>query len=172
MTKVSFTIPTNGNKREGAANCGMGFCCRHQRRGLSTVVTGVMMLSAVAVLGTMVVAWSNSSMFSHQQVLTSTLNTNVNKIKESLVIENIWFNSSSPRFVNITMNNVGTIGLNVTEIQLGNTTTTHQVNQYNDPVLPGQTLSKKISYDWQSNATIQVLIKTARDNIFKTEDSP
>ena len=149
----------------------MGFHCRHQRRGLSTVVTGVIMLSAVAVLGTMVVAWANSSMFSHQQVLTSTLNTNVNKIKESLVIENVWFNSTSPRFVNITLNNVGPIGLNVTEIQL-NGIITHQINQTNDPVLPGQTKSYQINYDWQTDTTVQILIKTARDNFFKTEAGP
>jgi len=131
-----------------------------------------MMLSGVAILGTGVVAWSNSNLSTEQHILNTKLSTNVNKIKESLAIENVWFSSSPPRFVNITMNNVGTIGLNVTEIQLGNSTTTHTITQYNEPVLPGQTLSKQISYDWQNNATVQVLIKTARDNFFKAEDAP
>ena len=149
----------------------MGCYCKHSR-GLSTIVTSVMMLSGVAILGTGVVAWSNSSLATEQQVLNTQLSTSVNKIKESLVIENIWFNSTSPRFVNMTMNNVGTIGLNVTEIQLGNSTTTHQINITNNSVLPGQTLSKQIYYDWQTNATVQVLIKTARDNFFKAEDAP
>ena len=146
--------------------------CRNSRRGLSTVVTGVIMLTAVAMMGTFIVSWSNSSLFSQQQELTSSLTTNVNKIKESLVIENIWFNSTSPRFVNITMNNVGTIGLNVTEIHLGNATKTHQIIQKNNPVLAGQTISYQEYYDWQNNATVQVLIKTARDNFFKAEDAP
>jgi len=149
----------------------MGRYCKRSR-GLSTIVTSVMMLSGVAILGTGVVAWSNSSLATEQQVLNTQLSTSVNKIKESLVIENIWFNSTSPRFVNVTMNNVGTIGLNVTEIQLGNSTTTHQINITNDPVLPEQTVSYKIYYDWQTNATVQILIKTARDNFFKAEDAP
>jgi len=42
----------------------------------------------------------------------------------------------------------------------------------NGSVLPEQTISYKIYYDWQSNATVQVLIKTARDNFFKAEDAP
>ena len=149
----------------------MGRYCK-RARGLSTIVTSVMMLSGVAVLGTGVVAWSNSNLSTEQQVLNTKLSTSVNKIKESLVIENIWFNLTPPRFVNITMNNVGTIGLNVTEIQLGNSTTTHQITQKNDPVLAGKTISYQINYDWQNNATVQVLIKTARDNFFKAEDAP
>jgi len=149
----------------------MGRYCKRSR-GLSTIVTSVMMLSGVAVLGTGVVAWSNSNLSTEQHVLNTKLSTNVNKIKESLVIENVWFNSTSPRFVNVTMNNVGTIGLNVTEIQLGNSTTTHQINMTNGSVLPGQSISYQINYDWQNNATVQVLIKTARDNFFKAEDAP
>jgi len=149
----------------------MGRYCKRSR-GLSTIVTSVMMLSGVAVLGTGVVAWSSSNLSANQEGLNTQLSTNVNKIKESLVIENIWFNLTPPRFVNITMNNVGTIGLNVTEIQLGNSTTTHQINMTNGSVLPGQPISYQINYDWQNNATVQVLIKTARDNFFKAEDAP
>jgi len=149
----------------------MGRYCKRSR-GLSTIVTSVMMLSGVAVLGTGVVAWSNSNLSANQEGLNNQLSTSVNKIKESLVIENIWFNLTPPRFVNITMNNVGTIGLNVTEIQLGNSTTTHHITMTNDPVLPGQPISYQINYDWQNNATVQVLIKTARDNFFKAEDAP
>ena len=149
----------------------MGRYCKRSR-ALSTIVTSVMMLSGVAILGTGVVAWSNSTLSTEQHVLNTKLTTNVNKIKESLVIENVWFNLTPPRFVNITMNNVGTIGLNVTEVQLGNSTTTHKITTYNDPVLPGQPISYQINYDWQNNATVQVLIKTARDNFFKAEDAP
>lgn len=149
----------------------MGRYCKRSR-GLSTIVTSVMMLSGVAVLGTGVVAWSNSNLSANQEGLNTQLSTSVNKIKESLVIENIWFNLTPPRFVNITMNNVGTIGLNVTEIQLGNSTTTHKITMTNGPVLPGQPISYQINYDWQNNATVQVLIKTARDNFFKAEDAP
>ena len=145
---------------------------KRSRRGLSTVVTGVIMLAAVAVLGTAIVAWSNSNLFTQQQVLNTQLSTNVNKIKESLVIENVWFNSSAPRFANITLNNVGTIGFNVTQVDLGNHTTKHQTTTTNDAILPGGTYSYKINYDWLNNSTIKVTVTTARGNIFTTEEAP
>jgi len=151
----------------------IGMTCRSTRRGLSTVVTGVIMLSAVAVLGTMIVAWSNSSLFSHQQVLTSTLTTNVNKIKESLMIENVWFNTTNTGYMNITLNNVGTIGFNVTEIRL-TSTYLDQINSTNVPILPNQMYSVSTNYPWESQPTVpvKVIITTARGNIFKTEAMP
>ena len=143
------------------------------RRGLSTVVTGVIMLSAVAVMGAAVVAWSNSNLFTNQQILTSTLTTNVNKIKESIVIEKVWFKSTAPRFVNVTLANIGTIGLNVTQISLGNHTNIHQTTTYTDgAVVAGKTFSRVINYDWKNNSTVKVTITTARDNIVSTEASP
>jgi len=152
----------------------MGWHHNRSKRGLSTVVTGVIMLSAVAVLGTAIVAWSNSNLFSNQQVLNTQLTTNVNKIKESIVIENVWFQTGSPKYINITLNNVGTIGLNVTSIKIDNKTdgTIDQINQTNDAVLPGKTQSYKIKFGWQSSVPIKIFITTARDNIFTVEDSP
>jgi len=152
----------------------MGWCNNRSRRGLSTVVTGVIMLSAVAVLGTAIVAWSNSNLFANQQVLNTQLATNVNKIKESIVIENVWFNQTAPKSINITLNNVGTIGLNVTSIKIDNETDgdVDQTNQTNDAVLPGKTKSYAIKFDWQTNIPVKIFITTLRDNIFTTEDSP
>ena len=132
------------------------------------------MLSAVAVLGTAIVAWSNSNLFANQQVLNTQLITSVNKIKESVVIENVWFQTGSPKYINITLNNVGTIGLNVTSIKIDNKTdgTIDQINQTNDAVLPGKTQSYKIKFSWQSNIPIKIFVTTARDNIFTMEESP
>ena len=152
----------------------MGQCYNKSRRGLSTVVTGVIMLSAVAVLGTAVVAWSNSNLFTSQQILNTQLSTNVNKIKESIVIENIWFKTGTPKYINITLNNVGTIGLNVTSIKLDNKTdgTIESTTQTNDAVLPGKTKSYQIQFAWQPSIPVKIFITTARDNIFTTEESP
>lgn len=132
------------------------------------------MLSAVAVLGTAIVAWSNSNLFSSQQILNTQLATNVNKIKESVVIENVWFKTGTPKYVNITLNNVGTIGLNVTAIKIDNKTdgTIDQINQTNDAVLPSKSKSYQIKFNWQTGIPIKIFITTARDNIFTTEESP
>ena len=88
----------------------------YKRHALSTVVTGAIMLSAVAVLGTFVVSWANTNLFSHQQKLQDTYSTNVNKLNEKLIIENVW--RSTPNTIDIFMNNVGSIGLNVTQVTI------------------------------------------------------
>ena len=144
------------------------------RRGLSTVVTSAIMLTAVAVLGTFIVAWSNSNLFSQQQVLTTQLTTNVNKIKESLSVENVWFQTGSPKYINITLNNVGTIGFNVTSLKFDNKTdgTIDQENKTNDGVLPAKNKSYKIKFSWQSGVPIKIFVTTARGNIFTAEDTP
>ena len=146
----------------------------HRRRGLSTVVTGVMMLSAVAVLGTFIVSWANNNLFTSQQILNTQLTTSVNKIKESVVIENVWFKTGAPKYINITLNNVGTIGLKVAAIKIDNKTdgTIDKITQYNDAVLPSKSKSYEIAFNWQSNIPVKIFIITARDNIFTTEKSP
>lgn len=155
------------------SDVGMGWYYNRSSRGLSTVVASVILLAAVAVMGTAIVAWSNSNLSSQQLVLSTQLSTNVNKIKENLVIENVWFQSSAPKIVNITLNNVGTVGFNVTQISVGNHTHTHQTETTNTAVLPGKTFSYNITnYDWQNNSTIKVSITTARGNVFSTEDAP
>ena len=44
---------------------------RRCKRALSTIVTSAMLLSAVAIMGTMVVTWANMKLGSQEQVVTS-----------------------------------------------------------------------------------------------------
>ena len=61
----------------------------HARRGLSTVVTGAIMLTAVAVIGTSLVAWSNSNLQTFETGLANSASSKTDKINENLQIENI-----------------------------------------------------------------------------------
>jgi len=96
---------------------------RHKKtnRGLSTVVTGAILLSAVAIMGIMVVTWANTNLTRHQIELEESFSDHYNKINEKILIEHIWFGNTGPS-INITMNNIGTIGLNVTTIKITNIT--------------------------------------------------
>jgi len=95
------------------------------QRGLSTVVATALMLSAVAVLGTTLVLWSNSNLRGYETSLATTSSDNTNRINEFLVIENVWFCKGNclhgTHNVNITLANYGNIGLNVTQIKLNDT---------------------------------------------------
>ncbi|MEX0911197.1 MAG: hypothetical protein WDZ43_03600, partial [Nitrosopumilaceae archaeon] len=65
--------------------------CNQCRRGLAGVVTGAILLSAVGILGSGLVSWTNSNLSTHQQVLDSSYSKATNKINEFLIIENVWF---------------------------------------------------------------------------------
>ncbi len=143
------------------------------KRGIATVVTSAILLTAVAIMGSGVVAWSNNNLFTHERVLESTYSTNVNKINEYLTVENVWFGGSGQnQFVNITMNNPSTIGLNVTQIQLKTSTTTLNQPITNQAVFPKNSASVQFLYQYTSNVPINIYITTARGSIFTTQALP
>ena len=89
---------------------------RGYRRALSTVVTSVILLSAVAIMGTMVVTWANMKLGSQEEALTVTFTNSINKLNEDFIVEYVWYDYVLNN-VNVTITNVGIIGLNVTEIK-------------------------------------------------------
>ena len=98
------------------------------RRGLGTVVTTALMLTAVAILGSTIVAWSNGNLKVYETNLSNTATTNTNKINENLVIENVAFcincGATSKNVINATITNIGTIPVQVTQIQVNSTAIT------------------------------------------------
>ena len=140
------------------------------KRGLSSIVTGAILLSAVAVMGIMIVAWANMNLTKHQQDLDSTFSDNYNKINEKILIEHVWFNSVGPT-INMTMNNIGTVGLNVTSIQITNITSsqTYSFIHTNGGITPGGMLSINENFGWIADTPYDILITTGRDSQFKTQ---
>ncbi|MFB5648576.1 MAG: hypothetical protein ACE5RM_03735, partial [Candidatus Nitrosomaritimum aestuariumsis] len=63
---------------------------RRKRRGLATVVSTGILLSAVAIMGSMLTAWSNSIFATEQHQLNTVYAEGVNKLNEFLVIEHVW----------------------------------------------------------------------------------
>ncbi len=145
------------------------------KRGLGTVVTAVILLTAVATMGIFVVDWSRTNLAVHQEALDSTFSTNLNKLNERVIFEYIWFdpNTTPPNnIVSITMNNVGTIGLNVTKVELVNSTsgTVLATNSLtNGGMTPSSTLSLNVTYTWTANTDYDIIATTGRDSLFKTQ---
>lgn len=138
------------------------------KRGLSTVVTTAMLLTAVTVMGIYLVGWSNSSLLNHQMKLEDSYNDKINKLNEDIVIENVWFDDS-PYIINVTTNNAGVIGLNVTEIELVNSTDTTTFSITDGAVLPKKTYSFQDTYVWVQDEVVDIYVTTARDRIFTTQ---
>ena len=143
-----------------------------KRRALSGIVTSAILLSAVSVMGLMIVIWANSNLQTHQAELDQTFADNHNKINERILIEHVWFGSSLAS-INVTMSNTGTLGLNVTEIQIQEIDG-GQIQSFtfsDGGILKGGELSvnKTMNPVWIADTAYEISIITNRGNIFSTE---
>ena len=170
------------------------------RRGLSTIVTAGIMLSAVAVLGSAVVTWSNGNLKAFETALSNTAVANTNKITESVTIENIAFcsncgSANSKNVTNVTLTNTGTVSVKITQIQLNSTAITYYYNSKTShysstscpppsgastclpaTILPKQsyTVSTSLIYPktWGSQKPDIITVTTARGSTFTTQAAP
>ena len=140
-----------------------------RRRGISTVVSTAIILAAVSIMGVMLVGWANTNLSSSQMALSSSFDTQMNKLNEDLLVENIWF-GISPNIVNVTMNNVGSIGFNVTKIEIKNSTSLLNVVITDGGIDPSEDYSIQETYNWSSGETVDFTIFTNRGNIFTAQE--
>ncbi|NOS61821.1 MAG: hypothetical protein HOO66_02105 [Nitrosarchaeum sp.] len=142
------------------------------RRALANVVTSAIILSAVSIMGAMMLGWSNSSLATQKQEIEEVYSTQTNKINEDLIFDNVWFSTTCPgNCVNVTMSNVGTLGLNVTEMKFidGITLAELQIFSYTDAgMVPSSSFSTNATYTWSSGADIDIVVFTGRGNQFTT----
>lgn len=151
------------------------------RRGLSTIVTAGIMLSAVAVLGSAVVTWSSGNLKAFETALSNTAAANTNKINELLTIENIVFcsncaGSGSNKVINVTLTNTGTIPVNISQIQINSTTITTFAKGTTLPtnIMPksSYTVAAQLASTWKSKSVDTITITTARGSIYTTQAAP
>jgi len=142
------------------------------KRALSDLPSAAMLMFAVAVLGIGLVGWSNQTLSLGAIELTNTFDNSVNRISEELLIEQVWFGTgSTSKFVNVTMSNIGSIGITITEIEFVNSTDTHTIT-LNQNLFPDQTYSIEEDYVWTSGTAVDVTVTTARTNVITTQVAP
>jgi archaellum component FlaF (FlaF/FlaG flagellin family) len=142
-----------------------------KRRALATVVSTGILLSAVAIMGSMLVAWSNSIFANEQNEINEVYSEGVNKLNEFLVIEHVWFgNETNPqnKFINLTMSNVGNVGLNVTKITLDNSIDKTNKLIANGGILRTDDFSTEIRYNWTTTDPIKITITTEKGTLYQT----
>ena len=144
------------------------------RRALANVVTSAIILSAVSIMGAMMLAWSSSSLNTQKQEIEEVMSTQSNKLNEDLIFENIWFSTNCPgNCANVTLSNVGTIGLNVTQIKFINGTTLAEVQIFsytNAGIVPSGTFSTNATFPWVSGGDYDIVVFTNRGNQFTTQE--
>ena len=141
------------------------------------MVTSAIILSAVSIMGVMMLAWSQSSMLEQKIQIEEVYNTQLNKINEDLLFENIWFalpaGVMNDNHLIFTISNIGILGFNVTTISVTNTTlgnTTYFDYAYTDlGIKKSESISQNVTYPWQSGDELDILVFTGRDNQFVTQ---
>jgi len=139
-----------------------------KRRALATVVSTGILLSAVAVMGSMMTAWSNSIFANEQNELNEVYSEGINKLNEFLVIEHVWFGNNPNKFLNLTMSNAGNVGLNVTKITLDNSIDKTDLIITNGGIVLNDIFSTEITYNWTTTEPIQVSITTEKGSLYQT----
>jgi len=148
---------------------------REYRRALSTVVTSVILLSAVAIMGTMVVTWANMKLGSQEEALTVTFTNNINKLNEDFIVEYVWYDYVLNN-VNVTITNVGIIGLNVTEIKFVNPSDYSNLvtlSITDGGILVQKSFNTNVTYSGlTSGDTFNVVVTSERGNIVQKQVLP
>lgn len=82
---------------------------------MSTIVSTLLLVVATGIIGAFLVAWANSS-FAFQTLNISTESADhINLIKESYVIEDVWFYDSGSS-ANVTIRNTGDLAVTISRI--------------------------------------------------------
>lgn len=147
------------------------------RRGIATVVTSGLILSAVSIMGVMLLGWSQTSILEQKQEMDEVFNTRMNKINEDILYENIWFATPSgmmtENHLNVTLANIGILGLNVTTIQVTNVTasnnTTFKYYYTDGGIIKSESMSFNATFPWQSNDELDLIVFTDRGNQFTSQ---
>ena len=148
---------------------------RRYRRALSTVVTSVILLSAVAIMGTMVVTWANMKLGSQEEALTVTFNKSINRLNEDFIVENVWYDYVLNN-VNVTITNVGIIGLNVTEIKFTDSSDYSNLATLSitdGGILVQESFNTNVTYSGLTSGDVfNVVVTSERGNIIQKQVLP
>jgi hypothetical protein len=145
-----------------------------KRRGLATVITSAIMMSAVVILGSAGVVWSQTSLNSQQVEMTNSVDGYINKLGESLSYEYVYCSDEPCGTIIVVLTNVGEIGLDVTKISISDKISgfakIHPVSS--GSIMPDNSIVVSITDpSFSSYSVLGVMVETARGNIIQTQIS-
>ena len=145
-----------------------------KRRALATIITSAIMMSAVTILGSTGVVWSQSSLNSQQAEMADSVGNYINKINESMVYEYVYCSDDPCGTIIVVLTNVGKIGLDVTQISISDKISgfskIHSVS--NGMIMPDSSVVVSINDpSFSSYGILDVMAETSRGNIIQTQIS-
>lgn len=132
---------------------------RNKKKGISVVLSSAMMLTAVAILGSSLLVFANSSFNQQLETAAELFQEGGDALKENLVVEDVWFDANATRYMNVTLRNIGSIAVNITEISVNSTVIWNQSLLMNI----GADDTIYVEYTW-SDGIYTVEVTTERKN--------
>lgn len=141
-----------------------------QRRALATIVTSAIMMSAVTMMGSAGVVWSQSSLNEKQADMTDTAVDYMNKLNESLVFEYVYCTSDPCEQINVILTNVGHVGLEVSKVTISTSGFSKIHPVLNGQIMPDHSIAIPINdAGFSSYNILDVMVETQRGNIIQTQ---
>lgn len=137
---------------------------RYRRRGLSTIVTSLILVVAVGIIGAYLVTWSNSTFALQQASIANQTASRINLINENYIIEDVWFYDSGGKKADVTIRNTGDLAITISKIYVNNT------EAWGGNQVINKDSVYKITVDplnWDLGKTQSLWIKTARGSEVK-----
>lgn len=143
-----------------------------KRRALATVITSAIMMTAVTIMGSAGVVWSQTSLTSQQTEMSDTVNDYLNKINESMMFEYVYCNSDPCDVIIVVLTNVGDVGVDVSEIKfydkISGFSKTHSMSKAQ--IMSDGSISVVINdSSFQYYDVLDVSAHTTRGNIIQTQ---
>jgi hypothetical protein len=122
-----------------------------------------MLVAAVAIMGSFLVTWSNSSFTAQRVAIANQTDTKINLIRESFVIEDVWFYTQGVQKMNVTLRNTGDVAIKVTHIYINNT----QVWTGSQAVNATKVAEISFNKNWNAGSPQSMWVKTLRGSEVK-----
>jgi archaellum component FlaF (FlaF/FlaG flagellin family) len=130
---------------------------------MSTIVTTLLLIAAVGVMGAFLVSWSNSSFALQQLTISNQTSNRINLLKESFVVEDVWFYDSGGKKADITIHNTGDLAITISKVYVNNT----QVWSLGEVIPQDNTAKITVDTQWGSGDPQSISVQTARGSIAK-----
>jgi hypothetical protein len=119
-----------------------------------------MMVAAVAIMGSFLLTLSNSNFAIQRGQISNATDTKVNQIRESFVIEDVWFNTiaNGTKYANVTLRNTGDVAVRISHIYINNT----QVWNTGQIVAADSVVEIRVKSNWGSNDAQSIWVKSQR----------
>lgn len=133
-----------------------------RRSGYAPVISSAIMLSAVAIMGSVLLVWANTSFMAQQQSVDNYHEKRSNTAKEAVVIEDVWFHSG-PSSVDITLRNFGSIAVNIKSVTIGGTS--YWTGERVIGIKQDSTI--QVNFAWTAGQEYDIVVTTERGSMLR-----